>query len=379
MAPWDVVIVDEAHHAVAESYMNIMRGIGVLGEEDEVLPDSPLVIGVTATAQRADSKDLGDLFSEVVYHRDILSMMNAGYLCNLKGIAIHLDKFDVDSLHKRAGEFIAGEAGEKLIEAEAPRHTVAAWLVHASDRKTLLFTPTVAVAQEMCDEFRRHGISAAWVSGNTPDMERREIVERFHDGDIQVVCNCAVFTEGFDVPSIECVVIARPTASQPFYVQMVGRGTRVYPGKSDCLILDVVGATDRHDLTTLPKLFGLKEPSRNGAVAVTDVITETREREAKRVAEGKIVARQVELFDRQTLNWQLVRPGVWALSLKDEVIILDAVDTKWSASLHPRKGPVVSLGNGLDLSSPWVSERSGQEGTASADRQECSVATSPGY
>lgn len=339
--PYDVVVVDEAHHAAADSYVRALTAFGCFDEF------APLSVGVTATPQRSDGRDLGEVWEEIVYHRDLLSMMRQGYLCNLRGIAVKLAAFETERLHTRAGDFIDSEAGEALHDADAPRHVAAAWLANAAGRQTIVFTPTVALAGEMRDEFRARGVAAEMVSGETPMDERRGILARFNRGEVTVVANAQVLTEGFDEPSVACIVIARPTKSQPLYVQMVGRGTRIHPGKDDCLIIDVAGATDRHDLTTLPKLFGLGDESSGAgtgeevSVSQTVNVMETVEKQAR---EGRLIAQQVELFNRKNLAWQLARPGVWCLDLGDETVILD-VDSqnRWQAAVYPRSGGVTVI------------------------------------
>jgi superfamily II DNA or RNA helicase len=354
--PFDIIVCDEAHHAPAPSYLAAFTQLGCFSD------DPPLTIGVTATPQRADGKNLGDVWEEIVYHRDMLSMMREGYLCNLRGIAIRLSRFDVDDLTVRRGEFVAEEAGEALSTADAPRHVVGAWMTHAKDRKTIVFTPTVALAREMADEFRQAGVSAAMVSGETPLDRRRAILSLFASGEVRVVCNAMVLTEGFDEPGVECIVIARPTRSQPLYVQMVGRGTRIAPGKTDCLVMDVVGAADRMDLTTLPRMFGLGDEEEEGdplaggdedadVVDEVDVLQADQRRIEREEAEGRIVARQVELFDRTALAWNLARPGVWCMTLEAETIILQVgADSRWQAGVYRDTGDVESLAVGLDLS-----------------------------
>lgn len=350
---WDVVICDEAHHAAAASYVRAFEAFGCFDD------DPPLTIGVTATPQRADAKDLGEVWEEIVYHRDLLSMMRQGYLCNLRGISIKLAEFKTEQLRTRAGDFVAEEAGEALSDAGAPRHVVGAWLEHATGRKTIVFTPTIALAEETRAEYASRGVRVAMVSGRTPMEERRAILSLFNTGEIQVVCNAQVLTEGFDEPSVECIVIARPTKSQGLYVQMVGRGTRIHPGKADCLVMDVVGASERLDLTTLPRLFGLGEDAPEKPLDeddgsevwdTIDVLAAAEEREQRLVREGRIVATQVDLFSRQDLTWNLARPGVWCLGLQDEMVVLE-VDTqsRWSVTVYPRVGVDTVIREGLDL------------------------------
>lgn len=338
---FDIVIVDEAHHAAADSYRRVLEGLGAFRE------DGPLTIGVTATAQRADRRDLGEVWQEIVYSRDMLSMILEGYLCNLRGIQVRLAGFDADALTVRRGDFVDAEAGEALSAAEAPEYAVRAWQRHAAGRKTIVFTPTIALAQEMATRFRQAGIAAESVSGVSLD-ERRDILDRFHRGEVTVVTNAQVLTEGYDEPGVECIVIARPTRSQPMYVQMVGRGTRTAPGKDDCLILDLVGASDRMDLTTLPRLFGMGEDDGGDGgdaglgnddadlieLMQTGGIAAVAQEQIRR---GRITARQVELFNRADLHWIRVRDGLWTLNAGDFTVCLEARADEWDVVAYPKQ------------------------------------------
>src|SRR5207342_3798151 len=142
-----------------------------------------------------------------------------------------------------------------LLAANAPAHVLAAFQAYAAERKALLFTPTVALAYAMAATFCSAGIAAEALDGTTPLATRRAILQRLHSGATRVVANCAVLTEGFDEPSVDCIIVARPTQSTLLYQQMLGRGTRTYPGKTDCLLLDVVGVSTRHTLHTAATLF----------------------------------------------------------------------------------------------------------------------------
>lgn len=346
---FDIVIVDECHHAPATTYQRILEAFAGLPADpaDRLAPAdpaAPMLLGVTATAQRADGKDLGDTFEEIVYYRDIQSMIREGYLCDLRGIQIKLAQFDAGALRVSRGDYIDAEAGEALEDADAPEHIVKAWKRHASDRKTIVFTPTIALAQAVAAEFQEAGVAAASVSGVSMD-ERRAILAGFRAGHIRVVTNAAVLTEGYDQPDVGCIVIARPTRSQVLYCQMVGRGTRTYLNpetgerKKDCLIMDCVSATERLDLTTLPKMLGMGEEEGEEVEATEEVlddeadllITESfMEREERLVVKGRIIAKQVELFNRNDLAWQCTEPGLWVLSLQGQNICLEQRrDGKW--------------------------------------------------
>jgi superfamily II DNA or RNA helicase len=351
-APFRIITVDEAHHTAAASYQAILQDFGSYAE------NGVLTVGWTATPQRADNRDLGDTYEEVVYHRDLLSMIEAGYLCPLSAIEIRLQAFDTAKLRVRAGDYVDEQAGELLEAAEAPMHAARAWLANAAGRRTIVFTPTIRLAEEMAYAFQRAGVDAEMVSGQTPLDDRRDLLRRFQAGDITVVANAQVLTEGFDDPGVECIMIARPTKSAGLYQQMVGRGTRIYPGKTDCLIIDIVGAASEHSLQTAPKMFGLGEEGASAGEG-DDEAKQTQRRDIseealRRIRDGRITARQIELFDRGNLNWKMAGPGVWCLSLADETVVCDTdasagTAADWRVTVYPKDAAPRRLAEGLDL------------------------------
>lgn len=289
-APFGLVVIDEAHHAAAESYRKVMHALRC----DE--PDGPLLLGVTATPDRGDGKGLDDLFQEVTFAYDIRWGIARGYLCDLKGLRVKLD-IDMRNLKVTAGDYNAGQAGQMLEDADAPTTIVKSWLAHAAGRRTLVFTPTVATAIAVMDEFKGSGVRAGMVDGKMDIDLRRSTLAAFRRGDLDVMVNCMVLTEGYDEPRVDCIVVARPTKSRALYTQMVGRGTRVHPDKGDCLVIDVVGATEMHDLVTIPSLFGIERKGRvwEDGVSVTTALHEQIEQHA---AEGRLLAIEAELFNK---------------------------------------------------------------------------------
>ena len=245
---FQTIVIDEAHHAPAPTYRRILDYCRAWR------PDGPLVVGVTATPERGDRHSLREVFDRIVYQKTLLEMMQAGYLVDLRALQVLLQA-DFDALRTSHGDFVEAELESLLLAANAPAQVLAAFQAHAADRKALLFTPTVALAYAMADTFRTAGIPAEALDGTTPLATRRAILQRLHTGETRVVANCAVLTEGFDEPSVDCIIVARPTQSALLYQQMLGRGTRTYPGKTDCLLLDVVGVSTRHTLYTAATLF----------------------------------------------------------------------------------------------------------------------------
>jgi ATP-dependent helicase IRC3 len=267
------VIVDEVHHAPAYTYELVLEYLSCFEGY------GPLLVGVTATPERGDRGPLGHIFEQIVYHKSILEMIPA-YLSDLRAIQVQLVKADFNTLHLRNGDFRDDEVEEMMFAANAPAEVAAAYGQYAMGRKALIFTPSVALAHAMVDAFRASGMPAVEaIDGTTPLDARRAILRRLHTGETRVVSNCFVLTEGFDEPSIDCIIMARPTRSRPTYMQMIGRGTRKFPGKEDCLILDLVGVTTRLDLMTIGRLFNLPATALHDQT-VTEAVEEQSRREA---------------------------------------------------------------------------------------------------
>jgi superfamily II DNA or RNA helicase len=198
---FDTIVVDEAHRAGARSYRRIL----------EHLQDSPLILGVTATPQRADGR-LGKVWQEIVFQRGIAEMIAAGYLADVRGVRVGLEAVDLDAVAQASGDFDPDALGDALEQAAAPAHVVAAYREHAEGRKTVVFVPTVALAHRMASVFRDAGIPAEAVDGTTALERRRATLHRFRGGETRVLVNVAVISEGYDEPSIACVIMATPPA-----------------------------------------------------------------------------------------------------------------------------------------------------------------------
>jgi superfamily II DNA or RNA helicase len=336
IADFETVIVDEAHHAVAETYRRILDYVRAFEG------DGPLVIGFTATAERHDGGALGDVFEVVVFEKDLLEMIRRRYLSDIAAIQIKLQA-DFNSLHTRRGDFIESEVENLLVSADAPKRLVEAYQEHARDRKTIVFTSGVKLAKLCAAEFVKAGIRAEEVDGETPLQERRAILKRFKAGETMVVCNCGVLVEGFDEPSVTCIVMARPTQSSPLYRQMIGRGLRRYPGKECCLIIDVVGASTRHDLMTTATLLGL-DPKGTLTTSVIAAVEEKEAAEARVVLAGKLVAQRVDLFKTAPFGWVAITPLHFVLSMgKAGDLHLRGRDDRWAVHHHHRDGSSEAL------------------------------------
>ncbi len=342
------VVVDEAHHATADAYRDILHGVGSFD------PGGPLTLGVTATAFRADGASLGDVFESVVYEVGILPMIERGYLADVRAKRIRLEGADF-GFDVTRGDYAVAEVEAELLKADAPTHAAGAYLEHAAGRKALVFTPTVAVAHAMAEAFRARGVAAEAVDGSTPEDERRAILARFHSGETAVVANCAVLTEGFDEPSVSCVIVARPTRSKGLYCQMVGRGTRLYPGKADLLVLDLVGATGRHDLMTAAKLFDVPEQRLDAGRSVAEAAADVARDQALAAAassQARRVAEDVDPFRTARLTWLSAGSGRFALSIGEAgtLILAQRGADAWDVVRSGRDRAVELVAAGRSLS-----------------------------
>ena len=282
-----LVVVDEAHRAAADSYQTVLAGLGCFSHTPAA--------GFTATLSRGDDRNLADTWEEVVFSRSIRWAIDAGHLVEPRGKAIVLEDLDLDTVKRTGGDFQDGDLGE-LIGAHAAA-IAETWRNHAADRKTMVFVPSVESAYEVAAALEDAGATPAVVVGTTPRHERDVIYAAFRDGELNVLVSVAVLTEGFDEPSVDCVLMARPTGLHHIYIQAAGRGLRPSPttGKTDCLILDVVGVSHRFPLTTLEDLDPDVEYTR--AKPNGDEIVEEEEPIGDGPGEDKAVRHRVDLVD----------------------------------------------------------------------------------
>ena len=339
------LVVDEAHHSTARTYRGVLAQLGGFAAEG-----GPLVLGVTATPERADGVGLTHVWEEVVYRRDLLDMMQAGYLCELRALRIKV-AVDLDAMSVRGGDYDDSELADAMTRANAPEHALAAYKEHGEDRKTLIFTPSVDLAHAMAEVFTGAGIAAAAIDGSALAEQRASTLAAFRAGEIQVLANCALLTEGFDEPSVGCLILARPTQSRPLYMQMLGRGTRRAPDKTDCLVIDLVGSSERHDLITLPDLVGL-EPERLDGQHVTTAIRQRDEELAdpeRSPAGGRLEAEQVDLFSGRQFHWSCGE-GVFVLPGGNQgQVVLRETSSGWRVSELHAGGDLRVLAEDLDL------------------------------
>lgn len=245
----DKVVVDEAHHSTTDAYKRVFDWSGCFLDGT-----SKLLLGVTATPQRTDGVALSDTFEKISYVYSLRQAVQDGWLVRLRGYRVTTNT-SLDNVSKSGADFTKSELSAAVNTEARNRHIVEAWNKLGQQRKTIAFTVDIDHAEKLAEEFRKHGITAEAVWGDDPD--RADKIRRHRDGETTVLCNCSVLVEGYDDPSIACVLLARPTSSLVLFSQMIGRGTRLAPGKTDCIVIDVVDSTVLNSLVTLPTLMGL--------------------------------------------------------------------------------------------------------------------------
>lgn len=227
-----VIIIDEAHHALSDGYQKVLAHFG----------DSK-VLGVTATPDRSDMRNLGQYFESLAYEYSLPKAIKEGYLSPIQALTIPL-KLDISQVAVQNGDFKASDVGTALdpylpMIAEEMRH-------YCMDRKTIVFLPLIATSRKFCDVLNASGFRAVEVNGQSED--RAEVLRDFENGKYNVLTNSMLVTEGYDCPSVDCIIVLRPTKSQSLFQQMVGRGTRLSPGKKNLLVIDFLWLTERHEL-----------------------------------------------------------------------------------------------------------------------------------
>ncbi|KAF8922613.1 P-loop containing nucleoside triphosphate hydrolase protein [Mucidula mucida] len=291
------IIVDEAHHAAAPSYRRILSyfdsEIRHPDHDDETFASvEPItqhkipIIGFSATFSRHDGLALGSVFQHIVYHRDFLEMIKEQWLCNVRftSVTANIDLKNV-TVSSATGDFNPTSLAQVINTETLNKLVVQTWLDHAGERRsTLVFCVNIAHVEALTDMFRQAGIDARYLYSKTPALERRAIVTAFRAGQFPVLVNCAILTEGADIPNIDCVIVARPTRSKNVFAQMIGRGMRLSPttGKVDCRIIDFVDSNNRvTGVMSTPTLFGL-DPAEIGSIL--DESLEDLEERAKEAA-----------------------------------------------------------------------------------------------
>ena len=302
------IVVDEAHHCMNDSYQKVLNHF----------PEAN-VLGVTATPDRADQRSLGEFFDSKAYEYTMTKAIKEGYLCPVKAQMVPL-KLDIENVGISNGDFAVNAVGNAL---EPYLEQIATEMEkYCKGRKTVVFLPLIAISQNFCKILKAHGFSAAEVNGDSDD--RKEVLDDFENGRYDVLCNSMLLTEGWDCPSVDCIVVLRPTKIRSLYQQMVGRGMRLSPGKKDLLLLDFLWLTERHDLC---RPSSLVSKDQNIAAKMDERLKDPEEAfdliEAEEEAERDVLSEREtalarELSEMRRRKAKLVDPLQYALSIAAE-------------------------------------------------------------
>lgn len=299
------VVVDEAHHALADSYQRVLAHFH----------DHAKILGVTATPDRGDKKNLGTYFEDIAFEVGLHDLINQGYLARIAVRTMPVC-IDLAGVRTTAGDYNDADLGDAI--EPVLREIVASLRAAIGERKTIVFLPLVRTSKRFVDLCQEAGFTAAHIDGTSED--RREILARFAAGECQILSNSMLLTEGFDEPSIGCVICLRPTKVRALYAQIIGRGTRLHPGKENLLVLDFLWMTEKHALVRPAHLVartpGIAEAmiaraeAASGIEEQLDLLDE--ESDAQRQREAKLAA-EVAAHSRRTSR--LIDPVELALSL----------------------------------------------------------------
>lgn len=306
---FDTIIIDEAHHAISQGYQKVLQHF-----------EQANVLGVTATPDRGDMRNLGEYFDTLAYEYTLPKAIKEGYLSPIKALTVPL-KLDLSQVGVQAGDFKVGEIDTAL---DPYLYQIADEMrTYCMDRKTVVFLPLIKTSQKFMRILNEHGFRAAEVNGNSEDRE--QVLRDFDEGKYNVLCNSMLLTEGWDCPSVDCVIVLRPTKVRSLYSQMVGRGTRLYPGKKELLLIDFLWLTEKHELCHPANLICEDQE-------VAKKLTENLEKdagqavdleEAEKTAAEDVVAQREEALAKQLAEMKrrkkkLVDPLQFEMSIQAE-------------------------------------------------------------
>lgn len=362
---FDTIIIDEAHHAISDSYQVILRYF-----------DKAKVLGVTATPDRGDQKNLGKVFDSLAYEYTLPQAIKEGYLVPIRALTVPI-KIDFTKVGTSAGDYKPNDIAtaldpylERIAEEMAK---------HCAERKTVVFLPLVKTSQKFRDILNRHGFRAAEVNGESADRE--DILRDYAEGKYNVLCNSMLLTEGWDCPEVDCVVVLRSTKVRALYCQMVGRGTRLAEGKDHLLLLDFLWHTERHELCRPACLIAESEEV---AQKMTEQIAEagcpvdieeaekTASEDVVRDREAALAKKLDELKKRRS---KLVDPMQYAMSIQDNRLSSYVPSFGWEQNPVSESQKKALENRGIDPEAVDTAGRAEQILRACAQRQLAGLAT----
>lgn len=342
---FDIIIIDEAHHAAATSYKKII---------DYFKPR--LLLGFTATPNRGDNVRLDDVFEKIIYQKDLKWAIQNKYLTDIECIRVNIG-YDISKVARRMGDYATGEL-EKAMNTDILNGAIVESYKKYAKGQTLIFATSVEHAQNIAKLIE----GAVAVTAETKN--RGELIEKFTKREIPVLVNCMIFTEGTDIPLVETIIIARPTLNSALYTQMVGRGLRLYPGKEKLKLIDLVGTTGKANLCTAPTLLGIdmenipktKQDEIQGDLfdlpELIQKISDTPESWIRNIEYVNLWAKG-QAYNTHNVNWFKMPNGDLILTLKNKRLKIPAQDELGETTLYGQK---IKMQEALDLAFKYICE-----------------------
>lgn len=313
---FDMIIIDEAHHAAATSYKKIINYF-----------NPRLLLGFTATPNRGDGVRLDDVFQKIIYQKDLKWAIQNHYLTDIHCLRVNIG-YDISKVARKMGDFAVGEL-EEALNSDVLNGAIAEAYKKYAKGQTLIFATSVEHAQNIAK------LIPGAIAITAETNNRAELIQKFTNREIPCLVNCMIFTEGTDMPLVETVMIARPTSNSSLYTQMVGRGLRLYPGKDKLTLIDLVGTTGKANLCTAPTLIGIdlnsvpkaqQDDIEGDLFDLPDLITQKADCIESWIRNIEIVDlwAKKQQYNLHNVNWFKMPNGDFILNLKNKKIRIPA-------------------------------------------------------
>lgn len=326
---FDLIIIDEAHHAAAKSYKKILEYFR-----------PRLILGFTATPNRGDKVRLDDVFQKIIFQKDLKWAIKNKYLTDIYCMRVNIG-YDISGVAKRMGDFAPSEL-EEALDTDVLNKAIAEAYKKYAKGQTLIFATSV----KHCEDIAKEIPGAVAVTAETKNRE--ELIKKFTNREIPVLVNCMIFTEGTDMPLVETVIIARPTQNSALYTQMVGRGLRLYPGKEKLVLIDLVGTTGKASLCTAPTLLGIdletvpktKQEEIEGDLfdlpEIVQNLADCPESWIRNIEIVNLWAKEQQ-YETHNVNWFKMPNGDMVLQLKNRRLIIPCPNELGETTLNNQK------------------------------------------